>query len=101
MNPLLKKNLKQIRTFCQRYDVEKLYAFGSSITDHFSERSDIDLIVKFKNLPFERYTDNYFELLEILERLFDRKVDLMTENSLSNPYFIKKVNRTKKLIYEG
>jgi uncharacterized protein len=101
MNPLLKKNMEKIRTYCQQHDVEKLYAFGSAITDHFSERSDVDLIVKFKSLPFDKYTDNYFELLEIFERLLNCKVDLMTENSLSNPYFIKKVNQTKKLIYEG
>lgn len=101
MNPLLKKNLKKIRFYCQQRDVEKLYAFGSATTDHFSENSDVDLIVKFKRLPFDKYTDNYFELHEILERLLNRKVDLVTENSLSNPYFIKKVNQTKKLIYEG
>jgi len=44
------------------YDVERLYAFGSAMTDNFSDNSDIDLLVKFKQIPFEKYADNYFEL---------------------------------------
>jgi uncharacterized protein len=101
MNPLLEYNLEKIKLYCRQHDVEKLYAFGSATTDHFSESSDVDLIVKFKNLPFDQYTDHYFSLIEILEKLLNRRVDLMTENSLSNPYLIKKINQTKALIYEG
>jgi len=101
MNILLKENLDKIRKFCMEYDVERLYAFGSVMTDNFSDNSDIDLLVKFKQIPFEKYADNYFELHDIFEEFFNRKVDLITENSLSNPYFIKKVNLTKTVLYEG
>ncbi|MEZ4526423.1 MAG: nucleotidyltransferase domain-containing protein [Desulfobacterales bacterium] len=62
--------------------MEKLYAFGSVMTDTFSDDSDIDLLIKFKKIPFEKYSDNYFELHDILEKFFKRKVDLVTENSL-------------------
>jgi len=62
MNILLKENLDKIRKFCMEYDVERLYAFGSVMTDNFSDKSDIDLLVKFKQIPFEKYADNYFEL---------------------------------------
>jgi hypothetical protein len=34
-----------------------------------------------------------------LEALFQRKVDLLTENSLSNPYFIESIEETKELLY--
>ncbi len=101
MNILIKNNLDQIRKYCREYDVEKLYAFGSVMTDNFSDNSDIDLLIKFKNIPFEAYADNYFELHAIFEKFFNRKVDLITENSLSNPYFIKKINQTKTILYEG
>lgn len=101
MNNLLKNNLDKIRKYCTEHDVEKLYAFGSVMTDNFSDSSDIDLLVKFKNISFEKYADNYFELLELFEIFFNRKVDLLTENSLSNPYFIKKINQTKTVLYEG
>ena len=101
MNKLLEKNLELIKNYCREYDVEKLHAFGSVTSDGFSDTSDVDLLVKFKNIPFEKYADNYFRLHEIFETVFMRKVDLVTERSLSNPYFIKKVNQTKVLIYEG
>ena len=101
MNNLLKNNLDTLRQYCQKYDVEKLYAFGSVMTDKFSDNSDIDLIIKFKEIPFEKYADNYFYLHEMFEKVLNCKVDLVTENSLSNPYFIKKINQTKTVLYEG
>ena len=101
MNILLRNNPDKIRKCCREHEVEKLYAFGSVMTDNFSDNSDIDLIVRFKEIPFEKYADNYFELHEIFQKFFNRKVDLITENSLSNPYFIKKINQTKAVLYEG
>ena len=101
MNKLLEHNLTQIMNYCQENNVEKLHAFGSITTDNFTDKSDIDLLIKLKNISFEQYADNYFRLHELFEIIFKRKVDLVTENSLSNPYFIKKVNQTKTLLYEG
>lgn len=101
MNKLLKHNLPQIINYCRENDVEKLHAFGSITTDNFTDKSDVDLIIKFKAIPFDQYSDNFFRLHELFEIIFQRKVDLITENSLSNPYFIKKVNQTKTLLYEG
>ncbi|MBF0099345.1 MAG: nucleotidyltransferase domain-containing protein [Desulfobacterales bacterium] len=100
MNNLLKNSLDKITKYCEDYDVEKLYAFGSITTDNFSDNSDIDFLIKFGKIPYETYADNYFKLHELFEQFFNRKVDLVTENSLSNPYFIKKVNQTKIVLYE-
>jgi len=61
--------------------------------------SDIDILISFKEIPFNKYTDNYFELHENLEKMFGRKVDFLTERSLSNPYFIQSVEATKQLLY--
>ena len=47
----------------------------------------------------DKYTDNYFELHYHLQDLFNRKIDLITENSLSNPYFIESLEETKQLLY--
>ena len=76
-----------------------MYAFGSATTTDFNEASDIDLLISFKDIPFDQYTDNYFNLHEELERLFKRKVDLLTERALSNPYFIRSIENTKQLLY--
>jgi predicted nucleotidyltransferase len=76
-----------------------MHVFGSVTSKHFNESSDVDMLISFKKIPFEKYTDNYFELHEELEKLFNRKVDLLTERSLSNPYFIKSVEESKQLLY--
>ena len=101
MNKIIESNLNQIRSYCRQFEVEKLHAFGSVTSDKFSDDSDIDFLVKFKHISYERHADNYFRLHELFEKLFNRKIDLMTENMLSNPYFIKKINQTKIILYEG
>lgn len=90
---------KELRRLCEQYDVKTMYLFGSATTENFNDSSDIDILISFKDLSFEQYTDNYFELHEKLQELFGRKVDLLTEKSLSNPYFIKSVEETKQLLY--
>ena len=76
-----------------------MYVFGSAVTSDFSESSDVDILISFKDISFEKYTDNYFELHDALVKLFQRKVDLITERSLSNPYFIESIEKTKQLLY--
>lgn len=76
-----------------------MYVFGSACTDEFHINSDIDILVSFKDISIEKYTDNYFDLHHNLENLFERKVDLLTDNSLSNPYFIESIDETKQLLY--
>ncbi len=101
MHHLLEAHLETIKDLCRQNDVKRLHVFGSITSEHFSDTSDVDLLVKFNEISFDCYTDNYFRLHGLFEALFNRKVDLMTENSLSNPYFIKKVNESRRLIYEG
>jgi len=84
---------------CENYDIKTMHVFGSATTANFNELSDIDILISFKDIPFNKYTDNYFELHESLEKMFGRKVDLLTERSLSNPYFIKSVEASKQLLY--
>ncbi len=99
MQKLIKNKLPELISLYKKYDVKTMYVFGSACTDNFTNRSDIDILVSFKEISFERYTDSYFELHYRLEELFNRKIDLLTENSLSNPYFIASVEETKKLLY--
>lgn len=90
----------QINLLCQQHQVLSLDIFGSALSDRFNERSDVDLLVRFDAaLAVEEYADNYFSLYYALQDLFGRKVDLINERSLSNPYFVEEVNRTKKRIY--
>ncbi|UCS92154.1 nucleotidyltransferase domain-containing protein [Echinicola marina] len=99
MVDLIKNNQQALIALCKKYEIKTMHIFGSASTDQFNESSDIDILIAFKELPFEKYTDNYFGLHEELEYLFSRKVDLITERSLSNPYFIEGVEKTKQLLY--
>ena len=100
MQRLLSDNLDKIKSLCIIHNVKNLFAFGSICTDKFNDDSDIDLLVSFNPMDYSDYADSYFDLAEKFERLFKRQVDLVTDKSLKNPYFIDSVNKTKTLLYE-
>ncbi len=87
---------------CRRYRVERLYLFGSAVLGHFDvRRSDLDFLVRFSDRePTGEYADRYLGFAEALERLFDRPVDVITEESIHNPYFRSEVESTRQLLYE-
>jgi hypothetical protein len=99
---LIKEKYVEFVDLCRSHKVDKIYAFGSSITDRFDPKtSDIDLIV---TLDIDDPADRGEALLSLwdrLEALFGRKVDMLTEDSIRNPYLKASINRTKKLIYDG
>ena len=99
MNRIISDRIEDLRQLCSAYNVKVMYVFGSVCTDRFNENSDIDLLITFDNLPFGKYADNYFELHYKLQDLFGRNIDLLTDRSLSNPYFIQGLEQTKQLIY--
>ena len=82
--------------------VKKFYLFGSALTARFDENSsDIDVLVETENISPEEKGQYLLALWEDLEKLFNRKVDLLTENSLRNPYLAREIEQTRKLIYDG
>ncbi|MEN6335890.1 MAG: nucleotidyltransferase domain-containing protein [Phycisphaerales bacterium] len=87
---------------CHRYGVKRLYLFGSGATGRFdAHRSDLDFLVCFANRePTGEYADRYLGFADDLERLFGRPVDLVTEQSIRNPYFKSEVESTRQLVYE-
>jgi len=58
--------------------VRKIGLFGSILKGKLTKKSDIDILIEFKDISF----DNYAEVVILLERLFKRKIDLITESSL-------------------
>ncbi len=84
---------------CEQFEIKSLYIFGSAANGDFHSKSDIDLLISFKDIPYDRYTDNYFTVHEKFEEFFERNVDLITEKSLSNPFFIESLEKSKKLLY--
>lgn len=98
---LIELNLQRIFDLCRRHKVKSLAVFGSILTDRFRDDSDVDLLVDFEPTDPDKfdYVTNYFSFRDSLERLFNRKVDLVEEKGLRNKYFIANVNRTKQMIY--
>ncbi len=100
MEKLILDNIEKIKALCATYHVKTLFAFGSVCSDKFNDQSDIDLLVSFQTMEYGDYADSYFDLADQFESLFHRPVDLVTDKSLSNPYFIETVNQSKTLLYE-
>jgi hypothetical protein len=100
MQPLLTNNLEQVAHILKAHHVRRAYAFGSILTNRFDADSDVDLLITFKKIPFGEYTTNYWSLEEELEKLFQRKVDIVVEKNLTNPYLKKVITATRTVIYE-
>ena len=92
-------NIDNLNKLCINYNVEKMYLFGSVLNSKFNENSDIDLLVKFKEIELAEYFNNYINFKEKLVALFGREVDLLEEQTLRNPILIKSINNSKELIY--
>jgi len=102
MQQILENRREDLKGICQNLKVKRLYAFGSVVSAKFRKDSDIDFLISFAdNLSVEEYTNNYFSLHYRLRELFHREIDIVTERTLSNPYFIESINETKELIYEA
>lgn len=100
MKRSISNKIELLKPIFQSHKVEKAYLFGSATTEKFSAQSDIDLLVTFQDNidPLEK-GELWWSLYDSLRIHFNREIDLITENSLKNPYFIEEVNNTKQLIY--
>ncbi len=102
MTRLIESKKKELVELCKLLKVQRMNVFGSAATGKFNESSDIDILVSFSdNLSVQEYGDNYFQLHYKLRELFNRDIDIITERTLSNPFFIESINETKQLIYEA
>jgi len=102
LEALIKGRYTEFANLCKSHRVDKLYFFGSSITEHFDPKSsDIDVVVHLNIEDPLDYGETLLSLWDKLELFFERKVDLLTEESLKNPYLKKSIEASKKLIYDG
>ncbi len=101
MIDLIEKTLKELEKLCVSYRVQRLDLIGSAVTaEKFDEeKSDIDFLVEFQPLKEGEYADTYFGLLESLESLFNRHVDLVMVRAVKNPYFLESINKSRKVLY--
>lgn len=90
----------ELALLCQRHGARRLELFGSATRPDFSaEHSDLDFIVTFDELPIERAADAFFTLKDGLESMFQRPVDLLTEQALRNPFLRQRVDAERVTVY--
>jgi len=90
----------ELAALCRRFRVRHLEVFGSAATGQpRGDESDVDFLVEFDVHGSAGYADLYFGLLESLEALFGRHVDLVVASAITNPYFQETVERSRTLLY--
>jgi len=101
MNAALAKEFEsrraEIAGICAELGVRRLELFGSAT--RIASPRDLDFLVDLGERPPGEYAAAYFELRERLESLFARPVDLVTPPGLANPYFRRRVEQEKTLLY--
>mgnify|MGYP006274737059 CR=1 FL=1 len=86
ISELINKNKDQI----QKFGARSIGLFGSFISDQHTDKSDADIIVEFDQ--GKKNFDNFISLAYFLEDLFERKVELVTPESISKylkPHILK------------
>lgn len=86
-----------IADYFKTQPVVKAWIFGSFARGEETPLSDVDLLVQLDYSKLDGF--GFFGMWGDLERLLDRKVDLVTEAGLA-PYTRESVERDKQLIYE-
>ena len=101
MIALVEDKKDDIAALCRRFSIQRLDLFGSAATGAFDpETSDLDFVVDLGEYE-SGVARRYFAFAEALEALFGRSVDLVTEPSISNPYFRAAVDRQRIRLYEA
>lgn len=72
------QTLEENRDEIRKTGVKKIGLFGSYAKGKEGKNSDIDFLVEFQVIDFDRY----FYMLSLLENLFQKKVDLVIEKDL-------------------
>ncbi|MBF2058485.1 MAG: nucleotidyltransferase family protein [Cyanobacterium sp. T60_A2020_053] len=72
--------LRKHQKTLQDYGVRRCGLFGSFVRGEATQKSDIDLLVEFD--PSLKTFMNFMNLCFFLEELFERKVDVLTPESL-------------------
>ena len=101
MISLITDNQPAISALCRDYGIRKLEVFGSATTDRFDPvTSDVDLMIDLGG--YERgVADRLMRFACVLEGLLDRRVDVLTEAQIRNPYFREAVNEQRVRIHQA
>lgn len=90
----------ELAALCARFAIRRLELIGSAASGKFDPaRSDLDFLVDLSDTDRMTPFEQYFGLKEELERLFSRPVDLVMDGASANPYFLKSIDKSRRLLY--
>ena len=103
VHPFIKDRLPELTELFRKYHVKKAYVFGSVVTDRFNDSSDVDFLIEPQGEADEpdpaMRGEVLWDLYYALQDLLQRKVDMVTRDSLRNKYFIEELNEKSVPIY--
>ncbi len=87
-----------LTAFCRKWKVRELSLFGSVLREDFGPESDVDVLVSFEEGAPWSYWD-WPDMLDGLQTIFGRKVDLVEKEALRNPFRRHEILRTRQVLY--
>ena len=82
--------------------MSRLEIFGSAAKQSSGEDvGDFDFLVEFEDREAVDYADAYFGLLEALENLLKKPVDLVITSAIEHPYFLADIARSRAVVYDA
>ena len=98
MSPKIPIDHKKITAFCKKWNITEFAVFGSVLREDFRQDSDVDVLVTFG--PGGGITfDNRVDMLDELNVIFNREVDLVEKKAISNPFRRHSILTTKEVLY--
>ena len=87
-----------LATFRHRWKVRGLELFGSVLRPDFRPDSDVDLLVSFaKDAQWSLY--DWVDMIGELREIFGREVDLLSSQSLRNPFRRHEILKSRETLY--
>jgi predicted nucleotidyltransferase len=90
--------LEEIESLCRKWRIRELSLFGSVLRDDFHPGSDVDVLVAFEPEAHWSLFD-FVDLQDEMEGLFHRKVDVVSERGLRNPFRRREILGTRQVVY--
>jgi predicted nucleotidyltransferase len=96
--------VQSIADFCRRHGVSELSVFGSLVRGGFRDGgvdpSDVDVLIRLR--PDSAVsTWDWPRLTDELEAVFGKRVDLVTDGALENPYRRRSILANRRVLYAG
>jgi uncharacterized protein len=98
MSPKLNIDRERIAEYCAKWRIEEFAFFGSVLRDDFSPESDVDVLITFApDIPWSLY--DWVDMIEELQGILGRKVDLLEQSGLRNPYCRRAILDSREVYY--